>query len=87
MKLYTLFLNFLAACWIAGFAMVLWADHPTSGRLWETIPLDSNGFIHELMYLFGAMVASFIALDWLHRKVTKPTVKTVYLIKKQEEHQ
>jgi len=48
--------------------MVLCADWPTTGKLYMVIPMDYNGVIHELAYMWGAAFGSVYTLIWLKKK-------------------
>jgi hypothetical protein len=66
--LFQLLLDVLVALWLIAFVMILAADWPTTGKLVEVVPLDTNGVIHELAYAWAAAFASVYSLIWLKKK-------------------
>ena len=71
MKAYAILMHALGGLWVIAFVVVIVADLPTKGTVFYNIGYDPSGFIHELAYMFGGMMGSFLALDWLHEKVVK----------------
>ena len=66
--LFQLVLDLLVALWIIAFVMVLAADWPSTGKLVSVIPLDQNGVIHELAYMWGAAFGTIYTLVYLKKK-------------------
>ena len=69
MKAYGILMHALGGLWVIAFGVVIVADLPTHGTVFHNIAYDPTGFIHELVYMFAGMMGSFLALDWLHKKV------------------
>ena len=66
---YRLFINVMAGLWVIAFVVVLIADWPEHGTVFEVLAFDTSGVVHELIYMFAAMVCSFLAFDWLHERL------------------
>lgn len=75
-RLFQFVLDTLVALWTIALVMVLHADWPTTGKLVEVVPLDRNGVIHELAYVWLAAFGTVYSLIYLKRKWSDASVKS-----------